>query len=242
MIAKATCDIVLIGVGGQGILTIGEILVDAAIAHGVPATFSPTKGMAQRGGFVKAELRLGAGDVGPRIRAGGADAVVAMERSESSKGLPFAKPGGVFVLYDAVWEPTGVMLGMDEYPAREHVVAAIAASGARLVLLDPAARPTIGGKPASPNVFTLGALVAATALSNLLGASAVEKAVSSRWPKAAEANLQALRSGCDAARAAGDSSATRVTGNSPSSELRSSSRKRELHAEEGEAPSPGSPW
>ena len=240
MIAKATCDIVLIGVGGQGILTIGEILVDAAIAHGVPATFSPTKGMAQRGGFVKAELRLGAGDVGPRIRAGGADAVVAMERSESLKGLPFAKPGGVFVLYDAVWEPTGVMLGMDEYPAREHVVAAIAASGARLVLLDPAARPTIGGKPASPNVFTLGALVAARV--NTFGATAVEKAVSSRWPKAAEANLQALRSGGDAARAAGDSSATRVTGNSPSSELRSSSRKRELHAEEGEAPSPGSPW
>jgi indolepyruvate ferredoxin oxidoreductase beta subunit len=218
------CDVVLIGVGGQGILTIGELLLDAAITHGVPATFSPTKGMAQRGGFVKAELRLGASDVGPRIRAGGADAVVAMERSESLKGLSFAKPGGVFVLYDAVWEPTGVMLGMGEYPAREHVVAAIAASGARPVLLDPATRPTIGGKPASANVFTLGALVAATSLSDLLGAGAVEKAVSSRWPKAAESNLAAFRAGCDAARA--------VASRSPG-EPRGSSHKRELHRKDG---------
>ena len=190
-----TCDIVLIGGGGQGMLTIGEILLDAAVARGISATFSPTKGMAQRGGFVKAELRLGADGAGPRIRTRGADAVVSMERSEALKGLPFAKPGGVFVLYDAVWEPTGVMLGVDKYPTREHVLGAIAATGARPICLDPASRPTIGGKPASPNVFTLGALVAATPLSALLGVEAVEKAVALRWPKAAEANLAALRSG-----------------------------------------------
>ncbi|MCX6094715.1 MAG: 2-oxoacid:acceptor oxidoreductase family protein [Candidatus Bipolaricaulota bacterium] len=193
--SRGTCDIVLIGVGGQGILTIGEILLDAAVARGVPATFSPTKGMAQRGGFVKAELRLGAADVGPRIRAGAADAVVSMERSESLKGLQFAKQGGVFVLYDAVWEPTGVMLGVDEYPTRERVLEAIAATGARSVFLDPDARPAIGGKPASPNVFTLGALVAVTALVDLLGADAVEKAIAVRWPRAAEANLAAFRFG-----------------------------------------------
>lgn len=198
MSAKATCDIVLIGVGGQGILTIGEILLDAAIARGVPATFSPTKGMAQRGGFVKAELRLGADGVGPRIGDGGADAVVAMERSEALKGLRFARPDGVFVLYDAVWEPTGVMLGADLYPARERVLEAIAATGARPVLLDPALRPAIGGKPASPNVFTLGALMAASSLSELLGVDSVEKAVAGRWPKAAESNVAAFRSGLGA--------------------------------------------
>ena len=194
-----TCDVVLIGVGGQGILTIGEILLDAAMARGVPTTFSPTKGMAQRGGFVKADLRVGASDAGPRIRDGGADAVVAMERSEALKGLRFAKPGGVFVLYDAVWEPTGVMLGVDEYPPRERVLEAIAATGARPVLLDPAARPMIRGKPASPNVFTLGALVAATSLSHLLGADVAEKTIAARWPKAADANVSAFRAGVAAA-------------------------------------------
>ncbi len=195
MTGRIACDIVLIGVGGQGILTIGELLLDAAVARGVPASFSPTKGMAQRGGFVKAELRLGVDGVGPRIRSGGADAVVAMERSESLKGLPFARAGGVFILYDAVWEPTGVMLGVDAYPARERVADAIAASGAHLVLLDPAARPSIGGKPASANVFTLGALVGATALGELVGVESVEKAVQTRWPKAATVNLAAFRAG-----------------------------------------------
>ncbi|MDD5264811.1 MAG: 2-oxoacid:acceptor oxidoreductase family protein, partial [Candidatus Bipolaricaulis sp.] len=107
---------------------------------------------------------------------------------------------GVFVLYDAVWEPTGVMLGADEYPARERVLEAIAATGARSVFLDPAARPAIGGKPASPNVFTLGALVATTALSDLIGADAVETAIAARWPRAAEANVAAFRSGLEVGR------------------------------------------
>ena len=98
----APCDIVLVGVGGQGILTIGELLLHAALDAGIPASFAPTKGMAQRGGFVKAELRLGADGVGPRVRDGGADLVVALERSEALRGVRFVKSGGSFVLYDDV--------------------------------------------------------------------------------------------------------------------------------------------
>ncbi|MCX6100411.1 MAG: 2-oxoacid:acceptor oxidoreductase family protein [Candidatus Bipolaricaulota bacterium] len=66
----STCDIVLVGVGGQGILTIGEILLHAALESDVAASFAPTKGMAQRGGFVKAELRLGRDDHPLRRRLG----------------------------------------------------------------------------------------------------------------------------------------------------------------------------
>ena len=73
-----TCDILLVGVGGQGVLTIGDLLVRAAFATDVPASFCPTKGMAQRGGFVKVEVRLGAEGVGPRIGEHCADIVLAM--------------------------------------------------------------------------------------------------------------------------------------------------------------------
>ena len=52
-------DIYLVGVGGQGVLTIGEIIMSAAFRKGQSVNFYPTKGMAQRGGFVKAQLRLG---------------------------------------------------------------------------------------------------------------------------------------------------------------------------------------
>ncbi len=52
-------DIYLVGVGGQGILTLADLIMRAAVHKGHPVSFFPTKGMAQRGGVVKAELRLG---------------------------------------------------------------------------------------------------------------------------------------------------------------------------------------
>ncbi len=54
-----TFDIYLVGVGGQGVLTIGEIITETAFRAGLPVSFYPTKGMAQRGGFVKAQCRIG---------------------------------------------------------------------------------------------------------------------------------------------------------------------------------------
>ena len=62
--SRITYDIYFVGVGGQGVLTIGEIITEAAYRKGLPVNFYPTKGMAQRGGFVKAQFRLGR-DAGP---------------------------------------------------------------------------------------------------------------------------------------------------------------------------------
>ena len=57
--SASTYDVFLVGVGGQGVLTIGDILAEAALGQGTPVNLYPTKGMAQRGGFVKAQVRLG---------------------------------------------------------------------------------------------------------------------------------------------------------------------------------------
>jgi len=191
----APCDIVLVGVGGQGILTIGELLLHAALDAGIPASFVPTKGMAQRGGFVKAELRLGADGVGPRICDGGADLVVAMERSEALRGVRFVKTGGPFVLYDDVWAPTGVMLGAARYPERDAVVRAIEAAGAHAIVLSPADMPAIGGRRAPANVVVLGAACAIPVLAAVLDMARVEQAVAARWPRASARNVAALRFG-----------------------------------------------
>jgi len=189
------CDIVFVGVGGQGILTIGELLLHAALDAGVPASFAPTKGMAQRGGFVKAELRLGADGVGPRVRDGGADLVVALERSEALRGVRFVKPGGSFVLYDDVWAPTGVMLGVARYPGRDAVVRAIEAAGAHAIVLLPADMPAIGGRRAPANIVVLGAACAVPALAAVFDVARVEQAVAARWPRASATNVAALRFG-----------------------------------------------
>jgi len=193
-----SCDIVLVGVGGQGVLTIADLLILSAFEAGIPATYAPTKGMAQRGGFVKAEIRLGRADVGPRIAEGEADLVVSMERSEALNGLSFLKAGGTFFLYDHVWAPTGVMLGADAYPDRAQVVGAIEGVSEDLIVLDPADVPSVDGRAIRPNIFVLGAMVGRTALREILSPELVEATIAGRWPNAAGPNREAFRAGLEA--------------------------------------------
>jgi len=190
-----SCDIVLIGVGGQGVLTIADLLIRSAFEAGLPASYCPTKGMAQRGGFVKAEIRLGVEGVGPRIGEGQADLVVSLERSEGLKGIEFLKPTGTFVLFDHVWAPTGVMLGGDEYPSRDEVIGCLEEAAERVIVLDPEHLPSIDGKLARPNLFVLGAMVGRTALSEMVSVERMEETIAARWPKVAEANLETFRAG-----------------------------------------------
>ena len=193
-----SCDIVLVGVGGQGVLTIGDLLLRAAFEADVPASYCPTKGMAQRGGFVKVEIRLGREGVGPRIGEQAADLVVAMERSEALKGICHAKPDGTFILFDQVWEPTGVMLGDDPYPTLEQVAEEIRDGVGRLIVLDPAGLPSVDGRAVQPNVFVLGAMLGVRRLADLLGAESVERVLADRWPKSKVSNLAAFGAGLEA--------------------------------------------
>ncbi len=190
-----TCDIVLIGVGGQGVVTLGDLITRAALIADVPVSYVPTKGMAQRGGFVKVEIRLGHDEAGPRVPEAGADVVMAMERSEALKGLRFVHPNGRFILYDHVWEPTGVMLGEDDYPSLEAVTEKIKNSRANLLVLDPTQRPSFEGKQVAANIAALGAMFAQAAVNKLIRISDMEEVLANRWPKVIERNLLAFRFG-----------------------------------------------
>jgi len=130
-------DIYLVGVGGQGVLTIGELVAEASHRRGMPVNFYPTKGMAQRGGFVKAQLRLGREMVGPNIPEKGADLVIAMELSEALKAVRFIKPGGDFVLFGHVWAPTAVMLGKADYPTLAMVREQVQEAGGKMCYIAP---------------------------------------------------------------------------------------------------------
>jgi len=193
-----TCDVLILGVGGQGVVTLGGLIAQAAMAVDVPIAFVPSKGMAQRGGFVKVEVRLGRADAGPRIGERSADLVVAMERSESLKGIPYVRPDGRFLLYDHVWEPTGVMLGQDAYPSHDAVIEALSAAADEVCVLDPAMRPTLDGRPVAANVFVLGAMFSTESLSGSVDPNIIESVLLKRWPKAADANCAAFRAGLDA--------------------------------------------
>ena len=187
-----TYDIYLVGVGGQGVLTIGEIIAETAFRAGTPVNFYPTKGMAQRGGFVKAQLRLGRATPGPAIPEGGADLVIATEVSEALKAVKFVKPGGDFVLFAYVWAPTAVMLGKASYPALDAVLEQVAAAGARAVVIDPDKLPLYEGQPAPDNVYTLGVAAAQTRLGEVVSPAAMANVIATRWKRGAERNLFAF--------------------------------------------------
>jgi indolepyruvate ferredoxin oxidoreductase beta subunit len=191
-------DIYLVGVGGQGVLTIGDVVAEAALDQGMPVNFYPTKGMAQRGGFVKAQLRLGRQTVGPQIPEKGADLVIAMEVSEALKAVRFARPGTDFLLFGHVWPPTAVMLGKAPYPELEQVRAQVREAGAKLHYLDPEKLPLYDGAPVPANVYVLGAALGQTGLGKVLDSAAVACIVENRWKRGRERNRLAFQAGLEA--------------------------------------------
>lgn len=104
-------NIYLTGVGGQGIGLLSEIMLRAADHAGFPVKGVDTHGLAQRGGIVVSQIRIGSDVHSPLIRQGEADLVVSLERHEAFRGITtFLKNGGAAIYYDTVWQPLPVRL------------------------------------------------------------------------------------------------------------------------------------
>ena len=191
-------DIYLVGVGGQGVLTIGDLIAEAALRNGIPVSFYPTKGMAQRGGAVKARVRLGREGAGPNIPEKGADLVIAMEVSEALKAVRFIKPGGDVVLFGHVWPPTAVMLGKAPYPTLDQVLEQVRGAGASVHYLDPERLPLHDGAPVPANVYVLGVAVGHTGLGQLLPPGQLAAVMQAKWARGAERNDRAFEAGLKA--------------------------------------------
>ncbi len=86
-------NIVLCGLGGQGILFMTKMLAQTALGKGIPVMGAETHGMAQRGGSVVSHLRLGEVE-GSLVRAGTADILLALEGNEAYRSLPYLGRGG----------------------------------------------------------------------------------------------------------------------------------------------------
>lgn len=180
-------DIYMVGVGGQGILTIAEMIAKTAIRKDMGVSFYPTKGMAQRGGFVKAQLRICDGALpGPDISERAADVGVSMEVSETLKAIRFVKPGGTMVIYDYEWQPTDVMLRRAAYPALRDVVAQCLEAGLRVVTLKR------GPAGMADNIAALGALAKFSPLRDIMSEGDIKQSVFDRFPKAVQRNEEAF--------------------------------------------------
>lgn len=91
-------DIILCGVGGQGILSIATVIGEAATIAGINLKQAEVHGMSQRGGDVQSNLRLSTEKIySDLIPQGGADLVISMEPMESLRYLPFLAKNGTIV-------------------------------------------------------------------------------------------------------------------------------------------------
>jgi indolepyruvate ferredoxin oxidoreductase, beta subunit len=104
-------SIYLTGVGGQGIGLIGEIILRASDHSGHTVKSVDTHGLAQRGGIVVTQIRIGDDVFSPLIPAGQADLVVSLERHEALRAAGTAlKDNGCLIYYNTVWQPLSVRL------------------------------------------------------------------------------------------------------------------------------------
>ncbi len=109
-------NVVLVGVGGQGVMLLSELIAETAILHGLKIAVSQQKGLAQRGGSIKAFVRVG--DVKtPLIDDGSADFVLALELAESLRALRYLNGETKVILNTQRVESIDVYLGTEKYPS-----------------------------------------------------------------------------------------------------------------------------
>jgi indolepyruvate ferredoxin oxidoreductase, beta subunit len=147
-----TWNILMVGVGGQGIVTSSDILTRAAMEAGYEAKKSEIHGMSQRGGSVFSHIRFGPTIHSPVIPEGGADVLFSLEKLETLRWLPYASASSTVICADAEILPANT----EAYP--DGVVEAIRRVSPSLILLDVKKLEERIGNPRFLNVALLGVL------------------------------------------------------------------------------------
>ncbi|MCK5801430.1 MAG: indolepyruvate oxidoreductase subunit beta [Lentisphaeria bacterium] len=184
-------DIILAGVGGQGILTIAAVVGRAAMAAGLNVKQSEVHGMAQRGGAVLAHLRLSDEPIySDLIREGAADVLLAVEPMEALRHANMVAPDGVLL-------SNSVPVTNIEYPDLDEVIAQLEFFPRRVVL-DADAMAREAGSARAMNMVMLGALSPFLAVDEDALPEAIRLSFERKGEEVVETNLLAY----DAGRAA----------------------------------------
>jgi len=185
-------NIMLSGVGGQGILTSGRVIALAALQGGLDVKMSEVHGMSQRGGNVDTHVRIGPVVPSSLIPKGGAHFLVAFEKMEALRYLDFLRPDGVAFVSRHEISPLSQNL-KENSGYVEEIDAKIAAKAPDLVWVDALEVAKELGDLRLTNVILLGAL--SNRLKELTTAH-WEAAIRERFaPKAQAGCLEAFRRG-----------------------------------------------
>ena len=186
-------DIILSGVGGQGILSIAAVIGEAALKEGFYMKQSEVHGMSQRGGDVQSNLRLSdkpiASDL---IPLGQADLIISLEPMESLRYLPYLKKEGWLVTNSVPF------INIPNYPEIEKIYDELAKLP-RKVILDVESIAKEVGAVRTANIVMLGAATPFIGIEYEKIADGIRSIFARKGDEIVEINLKALKYGFDTA-------------------------------------------
>ena len=137
-------DILVTGVGGQGVVLASDIIGEAALAAGYDVKKTDTLGMAQRGGSVVSNVRIGSHVSSPMIKEGEVALLLAFEKLEAARWSHLLCPDGIAIINDYEQPPLSVSLGQGKYPTDEEITVALKRRTDRIIVTNSADTPLKG--------------------------------------------------------------------------------------------------
>jgi indolepyruvate ferredoxin oxidoreductase beta subunit len=183
-------NVLLVGVGGQGILLASEILSETFMLAGYDVKKSEIHGMSQRGGSVVSHVRFGDEVFSPIVPEGEGDVLFGFELMETRRALPLLRPGARVIANDLKIPPPAVLSGQQVYP--EDLAADIGRRFPDFLLVDGQGLATEAGNPRAANTVLLGAVSRRLDIDEAYWRQALEKMVPQRF---LEENLKAFALG-----------------------------------------------
>lgn len=151
-------DIMIVGVGGQGILTSSQVIGRAALKKGLDVFMSEVHGMAQRGGVVVTTVKIGEKIYSPLVGKGDADVILGFEPVETYRTMDKASRDTWVITNTEPIIPFTVSTGKDTYPDVGDVFKSIGDSTNRFVAVDAGELAREAGAAITQNIVMVGAL------------------------------------------------------------------------------------
>jgi indolepyruvate ferredoxin oxidoreductase beta subunit len=194
-------NILITGVGGQGVILMSELLGKTAIKDGLRVRGSEILGMAVRGGSVTSIIRLGDEVYGPLIPMGKCDVLIGMEPAEALRNIAYLSRSSLAIVNTAITIPATVSIGESKYPSLEEIFKKLGEAAGRVITLDATQIAQEAGSSLATNIVMLGALFGTKKLP--IGIETIKESIQMRFtPQTAPANIKAFDLGYQACQQA----------------------------------------
>jgi indolepyruvate ferredoxin oxidoreductase beta subunit len=186
----STKNILIVGVGGQGVILASNILTEVALMRGFDVKKNEAHGQSQRSGSVPSHIRYGKKVHSPIILPGEADIILSFEELEALRWAHYLKPGGKIIINKQRIYPPSVTSGMDKYP--EDVVSILRKEKMDVMEIDGMELANRIGNPLVVSTILLGVISNFLNFPEKIWTSAITKLVPE---KHRDLNLKAFQEG-----------------------------------------------